>query len=81
MLQKSDMSVRHIGKYLMVKQLNTSKVGPLPPWHGTSSACRWRRWPPDIEGSCKYTEYTVAKRQQVMVLQLGGWAGVNNPRP
>jgi hypothetical protein len=22
--------------------------------HGSSLGCRWRRWPPDMEGSCKY---------------------------
>jgi hypothetical protein len=31
-------------------------VGPLSPGHGASSGCRWRRWPPDMEGSCKYIE-------------------------
>jgi hypothetical protein len=26
------------------------------PRHGASSDCGWRRWPPDVEGSCKYIE-------------------------
>jgi len=28
----------------------------LSPWHGTSLGCGWRRLPPDMEHSCKYTE-------------------------
>jgi len=27
---------------------------------GKSSGCRWRRWPADVEGSCKYIESVVA---------------------
>jgi len=28
----------------------------LSPRHGASSGCRWRRRPPDMEGSCQYIE-------------------------
>jgi len=30
--------------------------GSLSPQHGVSLGCRWRRWPPHMEGSCKYIE-------------------------
>jgi len=30
--------------------------GSLSPWHGTFLGCGWRKWPPDMEGSCKYIE-------------------------
>jgi hypothetical protein len=30
--------------------------GSLPPEHGTSSCCGWRRRLPDMEGSCECTE-------------------------
>jgi len=33
--------------------------GVLSPWHGASSCYRWRRWSPDIKGSCKYIEAVV----------------------
>jgi hypothetical protein len=28
----------------------------LSPWHGMSLGCRWRRKPPNMEGSCKYIQ-------------------------
>jgi hypothetical protein len=28
----------------------------MSPWHIVSSGCRWRRRPPDMDGSCEYTE-------------------------
>jgi hypothetical protein len=33
------------------------------------------RRPPDMEGSCEYTEYGVTGSRQRVVLQLWGWAG------
>jgi len=41
--------------------------------HGMSSGCGWRRWPPDVEGSCIYTQKVIMDSQQGVVLQLGGW--------
>ena len=35
-------------------------------------------WPPDMEGSCEYIEWAVAKSQQGVVLQFGGLAGCYN---
>jgi len=35
---------------------NTMLCGSLSPQHGTSLGCGWRRWPPDIEGGCRYIE-------------------------
>jgi heme/copper-type cytochrome/quinol oxidase subunit 2 len=31
-------------------------VGRFSAWYGASSSCGWRRWPPDMEGSCEYIE-------------------------
>jgi hypothetical protein len=28
----------------------------MSPWHDTSLGCGWRRQPPDMKGSCEYTE-------------------------
>jgi len=30
--------------------------GSLSARHGAFSGYRWRRWPPDMEGSCEYIE-------------------------
>jgi len=30
--------------------------GSLPPRHGASSGCGWRRRPPGMEGNCEYIE-------------------------
>jgi hypothetical protein len=43
-------------------------VGPLSPRHAASSVCGWRKWPPDMEGSCEYTEKAVADSRQGVVL-------------
>jgi hypothetical protein len=32
--------------------------------HGASSGCGWRRWPPDMEGSCEHTDLAVADSRQ-----------------
>lgn len=44
------------------------------PRRGTSSACKWMRRPPDMEGSSEYTEHADADSRQGVVLQLGGLA-------
>jgi len=36
--------------------------GLLSPQHGASSDYRWKRWPPEIEGRCEYTEQAVTNR-------------------
>jgi hypothetical protein len=36
--------------------IEESPCGPLSPRHGASSGCGRRRRPPDVEGSCEYTE-------------------------
>jgi hypothetical protein len=28
-------------------------------WHGMSLGCRWRRWPPEMEGSCECVQKAV----------------------
>jgi hypothetical protein len=38
--------------------------GSLSPRHGTSSGCGRKRRPPDMEGSCEYTEKVVANSRQ-----------------
>jgi len=35
---------------------------------GTSSGCRWRRRPPDIESGYEYTEYAAIKSQKGVLL-------------
>jgi len=45
--------------------------GFLPPQHGTFSGCRWRRWPPELEGGSHYIEKAVADGQQEVVLKPG----------
>jgi hypothetical protein len=42
--------------------------------NGASSGCKWRKHPPDMEGSCEYIESAVADTRQGVALQLGGWA-------
>jgi hypothetical protein len=37
-----------------------------------TTAWRWRRRLPDMEGSCEYIEKAVADSRQGVVLQLGG---------
>jgi hypothetical protein len=38
---------------------------------GSSSGCGWRRWPPDMEGSCEYTEKAFRGSQQGVELHMG----------
>jgi hypothetical protein len=42
--------------YLYVTILPCILVTRQSPWHAESSGCGWRRRPPDMEGSCEYTE-------------------------
>jgi hypothetical protein len=39
-----------------------------------SWGCGWRRWRPDMEGSCEYIEKVFTDSRQEVVIQLGGWA-------
>jgi len=34
--------------------ISTMLIGSLSLQHGAFSGCRWKRWPPDMEGTCKY---------------------------
>jgi len=33
---------------------NSESMSSLSPWHSASSDDGWRRWPPDMKGSCEY---------------------------
>jgi hypothetical protein len=52
--------------------------GSFVNWAGTSSGCGWRRWPPDMKGSCNYIEEAVMDSRQEVVLKLGGLAWAKN---
>jgi hypothetical protein len=45
-------------------------TGPYP----EPDESRWRRRPPDMEGTCNYIELAIADSRQEVVFQLGGWA-------
>jgi len=45
--------------------------GCLSPEHGTPLGHRWKRQPPDMDGSGEYTESAAADSQQGVVLSLG----------
>jgi len=50
---------------------NLCKDGSLPPWHGTSLSCGWRKLPPDMDGSLECIEQDVAVSRHGVVLQFG----------
>jgi hypothetical protein len=55
-------------------------ITPLATWHSTSSGCRWREQPPDVEGSCKYINIYIYISLSFQLLTLcstsGGWTRV-----
>jgi len=42
--------------YWLVCHFVPCLVTSISSWHGISSGCRLRKQPPDMEGSCEYTE-------------------------
>jgi len=65
--------IQYTGKFILHLLELQPCCESLSPWDSMCSSCGWRRWPPDMEGSCKYIEKAVMDGQQGVVLQHEEW--------